>query len=192
MAAVAWWGYMNSETAYGEKDVDAPVDAVARSNVTLTMGDYREWLDGTHLKVLNTLALPVALLLMFICAVLLPFDAFFHIANHDIMMEAAGVAAVLLAMRFIVPIVFGYVAFKRARPRGGAVEHEVAFFGDRVEAGGENGELVVFYEDVERTDQTEHLFVMTCKKQGALIVKKEAFSSEELAAIERLTKGSAV
>lgn len=183
---------MDDRTAYDDKDVGAPVDAVARSTVTLTMGDYREWLDATRLKLLNTLALSVALLLVFICAVLLPFDAFFHIANHGIMVGAAGVAAVLLAIRLLVPIVSGYVAFRRARPRDGAVEREVTFFGDRIETGSEGGELVVFYEDVERTDQTEHLLVMMCGKRGALIVKKEAFSPEELAAIERLTKGSAI
>ncbi|WP_139653258.1 YcxB family protein [Raoultibacter phocaeensis] len=170
------------------------MDAVARNRVTLNAADYREWLDGTYLKALNSVALSVSLLLAFMCSVLLAFDVFFHIANHGIMVAVAVIVAVLIAVRFAVPAFLGYAAFCREARRFGkarraSVTHDVAVYDDRIEArseGDENECIVMRSCEIDKVSQTAHLLVVTCKKKGSLLVKKEAFSPEELAMIERL------
>lgn len=185
---------MEDRHSHTEKEHGATVEAVARNRVMLTTGDYREWLDGTYLRLLNSVALSVSLLLAFMCSVLLAFDVFFHIANHGIMIAVAVLVAVLIAVRFAVPALSGYVAFRRAahrrgRGRRGPVTHDVALYDDRIEVreeGEASASVTMRYDEVERIDQTKHLIVVACKGKRSLLVKKEAFSPDALAMIERL------
>lgn len=168
------------------------METVARNRVTLTTSDYREWLGATYLKSLNSIALSVALLLGFVCAILLTFDIFFHVANRDIMVAVASFAAALLLIRLAVPLVSGYCAFCRAAHNhngapGKTIVREVVLYGDRIEAYEEGACCIVMrYDEVNRIDQTAHLIVFNCKDKNSLLVRKDAFSSEELSVIERL------
>lgn len=172
------------------------MDAVARNRSALTQRDYREWLEGTYLKSINSIALSIASLFAFMCVLLFAFDLFFHVANRQTLFAVGVFAMALLVLRFGVPLVSALVAFRRAcvEERASSVRelvHEIAFFDDHLETvSGAGAAQTVWYRDIDRIEQTEHLLVVVCGDGRRLLLRKDSFSVGELPEVVALLEAN--